>query len=134
MLMPSMIGCIRPAKAAPVSGRVFNAATWPSYSTDTPRITPSRAWVSWPANAPSRRQSSSPTGWMSMPASSSTQTARSGEWIAAVAADAVQGGFRAMLPLDEVIDCMHVVGRQLPASLRCTGLGGLAAAPTGKRL
>jgi L-serine dehydratase len=53
---------------------------------------------------------------------------------ALVAVEAVLGGFRPMLPLDEVIDCMLAVGRQLPASLRCTGLGGLAATPTGKQL
>ncbi len=53
---------------------------------------------------------------------------------ALVAAEAVRGGFRPGLPLDEVIDCLRDVGRQLPATLRCTSLGGLAATPTARRL
>ena len=38
------------------------------------------------------------------------------------------------IPCDEVIDAMRAVGDALPASLRETGSGGLAATPTGRRL
>ena len=37
-------------------------------------------------------------------------------------------------PCDEVIDAMRAVGDALPASLRETGGGGLAATPTGRRI
>lgn len=53
---------------------------------------------------------------------------------ALAATDAALGGFRAVLPLDEVIDAMLHVGQQLPPALRCTSLGGLAATPTARRL
>jgi len=49
-------------------------------------------------------------------------------------ADAVLGGFKAILPLDEVIDCMLIAGKQIPYALRCTSLGGLASTPTSKLL
>ena len=38
------------------------------------------------------------------------------------------------IPVDEVIDAMGEIGSALPADLRETGLGGLAATPTGKRV
>jgi len=41
-------------------------------------------------------------------------------------------GFDPVIPLDEVIDTMHQVGKSLPAALRCTGLGGLSITPTSK--
>ncbi|MEZ2113976.1 L-serine ammonia-lyase, iron-sulfur-dependent, subunit alpha, partial [Staphylococcus aureus] len=37
-------------------------------------------------------------------------------------------------PVDEVIEAMDKVGRNLPASLRETGLGGLAGTPTGEAI
>ena len=43
-------------------------------------------------------------------------------------------GIRSRIPVDEVIDAMGEVGDALPADLRETGLGGLAATPTGKRV
>lgn len=43
-------------------------------------------------------------------------------------------GIESRIPCDEVIDAMAVVGRSLPAALRETGEGGLAATPTGHRL
>ena len=43
-------------------------------------------------------------------------------------------GYDAVIPYDEVIDAMKSVGELLPSSLCCTGLGGLAQTPTGKRL
>ncbi len=38
------------------------------------------------------------------------------------------------IPCDEVIDAMRAVGDALPASLRETGMGGLAVTPTGRRI
>ena len=42
--------------------------------------------------------------------------------------------FDPVIPLDEVIKTMDVVGRSLPSELRCTGLGGLSITPTSKRI
>lgn len=39
-----------------------------------------------------------------------------------------------VIPLDEVIVAMDRTGRSLPMELRCTGLGGLAATPSAKRI
>jgi L-serine dehydratase len=41
-------------------------------------------------------------------------------------------GFDVVVPLDEVIQAMAEVGRCLPASLRCTGLGGLSVTPAAR--
>jgi len=38
------------------------------------------------------------------------------------------------IPCDEVIGVMYSIGQSLPASLRETAEGGLAATPTGRRL
>lgn len=43
------------------------------------------------------------------------------------------GGYDAVIPLDEVIVTMRVVGESLPKELRCSG-GGLCGSPTGKCL
>ena len=43
-------------------------------------------------------------------------------------------GITSHIPADEVIDAMGEIGDALPASLRETGLGGLAATPTAKRI
>lgn len=43
-------------------------------------------------------------------------------------------GVQSAIPCDEVIDAMRSVGEALPASLRETGGGGLAATPTGRRI
>ena len=43
-------------------------------------------------------------------------------------------GVKNAIPCDEVIDAMRSVGDALPASLRETGMGGLAATPTGRRI
>ena len=48
------------------------------------------------------------------------------------AANMAVAGITSRIPVDEVIDAMGEVGDALPASLRETGLGGLAATPTGK--
>ena len=49
-------------------------------------------------------------------------------------ADMALAGVRSAVPCDEVIDAMGAVGRLMPASLRETGQGGLAATPTGRRI
>lgn len=48
-------------------------------------------------------------------------------------ADMALAGVTSAIPCDEVIDAMRSVGDALPAALRETGLGGLAATPTGRR-
>jgi L-serine dehydratase len=43
-------------------------------------------------------------------------------------------GFDQLIPLEEVILTMESVGKALPTTLCCTGLGGLAQTPCGLRL
>lgn len=43
-------------------------------------------------------------------------------------------GVKNAIPCDEVIDAMRSVGDSMPAALRETGTGGLAATPTGRRI
>lgn len=50
------------------------------------------------------------------------------------AANMALAGIESRIPADEVIDAMGEVGDALPSSLRETGMGGLAATPTGKKL
>ena len=50
------------------------------------------------------------------------------------AANMAVAGIRSRIPVDEVIDAMGEIGSVLPADLRETGLGGLAATPTGTRV
>ena len=49
-------------------------------------------------------------------------------------ADMALAGISGAIPCDEVIDAMGAIGHSLPATLRETGEGGLAATPTGRRL
>lgn len=49
-------------------------------------------------------------------------------------ADMALAGITSAIPCDEVIDAMRSVGDCLPSTLRETGLGGLAATPTGRRI
>lgn len=49
------------------------------------------------------------------------------------AANMAGAGITSRIPVDEVIDAMGEVGDALPASLRETGPGGLAATPTGRQ-
>lgn len=58
----------------------------------------------------------------------------SGVAIAFASADMALAGVAPKIPADECIDAMREVGDQLPASLKETALGGLAATPTGLRL
>jgi L-serine dehydratase len=51
-----------------------------------------------------------------------------------VVADLVLGGYHNPIPLDETIDAVYEVGRMLPAELRVTSLGGLAATPSARAL
>lgn len=53
---------------------------------------------------------------------------------ALAAADMALAGVQSIIPPDEVISVMREIGNEMPASLRETGLGGLATTPTGKRL
>ena len=47
------------------------------------------------------------------------------------AAEMAMAGITSRIPADEVIDAMAAIGETLPASLRETGNGGVAATPTG---
>ena len=58
----------------------------------------------------------------------------SGAVIALSAAEMVLAGVKSAIPIDEVIDTMAEVGRQMPCSLRETAQGGLAMTPTGRRI
>lgn len=51
-----------------------------------------------------------------------------------VCADLVIGGYENPVPLDETIDAVFDSGKMLPAELRCTARGGLALAPSARRL
>ncbi|HDH6793922.1 TPA: L-serine ammonia-lyase, iron-sulfur-dependent, subunit alpha [Staphylococcus aureus] len=53
---------------------------------------------------------------------------------ALISADLALAGIESRIPVDEVIEAMDKVGRNLPASLRETGLGGLGGTPTGEAI
>lgn len=53
---------------------------------------------------------------------------------ALVCAEMALSGLVSQIPCDEVIDAMGAIGTSLPAALRETGEGGLAATPTGLRI
>ncbi|HCY7960126.1 TPA: L-serine ammonia-lyase, iron-sulfur-dependent, subunit alpha [Staphylococcus aureus] len=53
---------------------------------------------------------------------------------ALISADLALAGIESRIPVDEVIEAMDKVGRNLPASLHETGLGGLAGTPTGEAI
>lgn len=53
---------------------------------------------------------------------------------ALISADLALAGVKSRIPIDEVIEAMDKVGRNLPAQLRETGLGGLAGTPTGEAI
>lgn len=54
--------------------------------------------------------------------------------VALAAADMALAGIESAIPVDEVIDAMFSIGQAMPAALRETAKGGLAATPTGCRL
>lgn len=49
-------------------------------------------------------------------------------------ADMALAGIRSAIPPDEVIDTMREIGEAMPADLKETGRGGLAATPTGREI
>ena len=53
---------------------------------------------------------------------------------AVACANMALAGIDSAIPCDEVIDAMGRVGLQLSPDLRETGLGGLAATPTGRAI
>ncbi|KGL03754.1 L-serine ammonia-lyase, iron-sulfur-dependent, subunit alpha [Lactobacillus helveticus] len=53
---------------------------------------------------------------------------------ALISADIALAGYTSVIPADECIDAMKKVGHQMPASLRETGIGGLADTPTGQAI
>lgn len=57
-----------------------------------------------------------------------------GTMIALAAAEMALAGVESRIPADECITAMYEIGKALPASLRETAQGGLAATPTGVRL
>lgn len=53
---------------------------------------------------------------------------------ALISADMALAGCESMIPADEVISAMDKVGKNMPESLRETGIGGLAGTPTGQEI
>lgn len=53
---------------------------------------------------------------------------------ALISADMGLAGCESMIPADEVISAMDKVGKNMPESLRETGIGGLAGTPTGQEI
>ncbi|HDP93922.1 MAG TPA: serine dehydratase [Candidatus Aminicenantes bacterium] len=45
-----------------------------------------------------------------------------------------RSGFNAVIPLDEVIQTVATVGKQMPGCVKCSGKGGLAVTPSAQRL
>ena len=58
----------------------------------------------------------------------------SGVTNALLSADLALAGVESIIPFDEIVDTMYDVGRSMPASLRETALGGIAATPTGEEI
>ena len=54
--------------------------------------------------------------------------------VALASAEMSLAGIPSLIPVDEVIKAMDTVGKLLPASLRETAEGGIAATPTGKKI
>ena len=57
-----------------------------------------------------------------------------GAMIALTAAEMALSGVRSAIPVDEVIDAMGQIGKQMPCALKETAQGGLAVTPTGRRI
>jgi L-serine dehydratase len=53
---------------------------------------------------------------------------------ALTSANMILGGIKAVVPFNEAIITMMKVGQSMPASLRCTALGGLSDTPTARRM
>lgn len=57
-----------------------------------------------------------------------------GATIAMAAAEMALSGVKSAIPIDEVIDAMGDIGKQMPCALKETAQGGLAVTPTGRRI
>jgi L-serine dehydratase, iron-sulfur-dependent, alpha subunit len=57
-----------------------------------------------------------------------------GAMIALTAAEMALSGVKSAIPVDEVIDTMGQVGKQMSCALKETAQGGLAVTPTGRRI
>ena len=57
-----------------------------------------------------------------------------GATIALTAAEMALSGVKSAIPIDEVIDAMDEIGKQMPCTLKETAQGGLAMTPTGRRI
>ncbi|HEY8875422.1 MAG TPA: L-serine ammonia-lyase, iron-sulfur-dependent, subunit alpha [Desulfosporosinus sp.] len=57
-----------------------------------------------------------------------------GAMIALTAAEMALSGVKSAIPMDEVIDAMGDIGKQMPCALKETAQGGLAVTPTGRRI
>ena len=57
-----------------------------------------------------------------------------GATIAMAAAEMALSGVRSAIPIDEVIDAMGDIGKQMPCTMKETAQGGLAITPTGRRI
>jgi L-serine dehydratase len=53
---------------------------------------------------------------------------------ALLAIDMALAGIESVIPADEVIDAMGIIGRTMPESLKETAEGGIAATPTGRKI
>lgn len=53
---------------------------------------------------------------------------------AMASADMALAGITSVIPFDEVVDAMYKIGKVMPAALKETALGGLAATPTGQAI
>ena len=58
----------------------------------------------------------------------------SGVTNALISADLALAGVETIIPFDEIVDTMYDVGRSMPAALRETALGGIAATKTGEEI
>ncbi|AET70121.1 L-serine dehydratase, iron-sulfur-dependent, alpha subunit [Desulfosporosinus orientis DSM 765] len=54
--------------------------------------------------------------------------------IALAAAEMALSGVKSAIPIDEVIDAMGLIGKQMPCTLKETAQGGLAITSTGRRI
>lgn len=54
--------------------------------------------------------------------------------LALAAAEMALSGVKSAIPVDEVIDAMGLIGKQMPCTLKETAQGGLAVTPTGRRI
>jgi L-serine dehydratase len=57
-----------------------------------------------------------------------------GAVVALTAAEMALSGIHSVIPIDEVIDAMSAIGRQMPVGLKETAQGGLAVTMTGRRI